>query len=146
VNVPVVDREAIDEEDFQAVVRVAGPPLAALLRVLWEAGLRYAEAVTLRRSDVDHGDASSAARIVSRAKVVPKTKHSTRTVPITADLAKALLGLIGEPDGCVFPCPKTRESHYMRHRLTKRRSEQASGGSASTTSAAPSPTGCGGRA
>lgn len=114
VHVPPVERAAIFQEDIDAILKVAEPRLAALLRVLWEAGLRYSEATTLRRCDIDP---SGTARVISRATFQPKTKHSARTVPISGELAKTLLDLAKEPDDFVFPCPESRDYHYWRHRL-----------------------------
>ncbi|MCK6570200.1 hypothetical protein L6V77_03720 [Myxococcota bacterium] len=47
----------------------------------------------------------------------PRCQHSARVVPISTDLANALISLTDEPSGRLFPCPFDREYHFWRHRM-----------------------------
>jgi integrase len=110
----------LDDAEWEALLRhVESGPYASIDEALWltaiEAGLRHGELCALRVRDVDF----SAMRIRVRQNWVlerfgtPKSKRSSRSVPMTDRLGGALdrmltaRGVDRDPDALVFPDPLT---------------------------------------
>ena len=115
VVVPNAHHVPVYEEDIQAVVREAPAPLGTMLKLFWEGGLRYAEAASLRRCDLDLD--TRTVRIEARADFQPKTKASYRDVNVTPGLLSEMRALTDDPVGLLFPCPEKHHYAYWRVRM-----------------------------
>jgi len=119
VVVAANDGTPLFEEDILATVAAADCPVDLLLMVLWETGLRFQEAASLRRCDIVVDGKSASVRVVERGTFVPKTPSSQRDVPVSAKLAKRLLDLPPGAGEVLFPCQEVHVYHYWLHRLRK---------------------------
>lgn len=126
VVVPDSQHEPLFEDDVKKVLAVAKPPLDLLLRVLWEAGLRIAEALSLRREDVlvdDDAERTGFVRVQQRDAFTPKTEKSHRQVPIAFDLAVALRSMVARDDAKLFVTKGKHAYHHWRAEMQKAQRE-----------------------
>jgi len=116
-TVPELEHLPLYQEDIDALLSCAEQPLDLMLRLMWENGLRIAEAMNLRPADlrVDENEIT----IEEHGTFRPKTSRSTRTIPVTPSTMDALIALGEGTDtfGLLFPCPVKCRYHYWRHRF-----------------------------
>jgi integrase len=94
VNMPVF------VEDFQKVTDYAPEPLRTFLELLAETGLRYAEAESMRKCDVD--TTAKTVRVTDRDAFKPKREASYRSVPVSHELCDKLAALGTQPEDRLF--------------------------------------------
>lgn len=114
-RVPHEHHEVLHAEDVEATIAVAAAPLNSMLRLMWETGLRVAEAMTTRGCDLVTADDLVLVR--ERGTFAPKTPDSDRAVPVTAGLMRDLVALVTTPEAPLFPCDVDRVYHFWRHRM-----------------------------
>ena len=117
-EVPTRKHRRLYAEEVEATIEHAPPPLALMLRLMWETGLRYAEAATLRGVDIDleRGEID----IRERGAFKPKTTKSARTVAVDDELLQALEDQVPEDRWArLFPCPYEAHYPYWRYRFYK---------------------------
>ncbi len=122
VNVPVQQQQPLYADEFQTVVEAAEPPVNLLLLLLWESGLRIAEALTLRRKDIvleGTGARNGFVVIESHGSFEPKTPQSVRKVPVSRELAQDLQNLAQDDNKQLFPTKSGHPYHFWRDRLKK---------------------------
>lgn len=115
VSVPPRENQPVYADDIAKIIEHADEPVKTLLQLLWETGFRYAEAASMRLSDVDL--ANKTVRVIKRGDFVPKRDASYRTVPISDELAAKLGGLATAQSDLLFDCPEKCVYAYWRHRF-----------------------------
>jgi len=102
-------------DDFDNVIAHASEPVRTYLELLWETGLRYVGAESLRKCHV--GETAKAVRISKRGNFVAKRQPSYRSVPVSDELCENLAALAVEPEGRLFPCEEKYPYQYWRYRF-----------------------------
>ena len=126
----LVRREAayLEPKQVAAIAAAAPPPYDLLVKVLGQTGIRWGEAVALRRRSVDLLGRSllireSLAEVSGELSFGPTKSHAERRVPLTASLAAALEAHLEEQVGAdlgaiVFTSPRGRPVRYTNFRRT----------------------------
>ncbi len=120
-------REAawLTPEQVATVAQAAAAPYDLLVRLLGQKGLRWGEAVALRRRSVDLLGRSllvreSLAEVGGELTFGPTKSHAERRVPLTASLAAALEVHLDEvpadPEALIFTSPKGHAVRYANFR------------------------------
>lgn len=119
--VPDIEHAPVYVEDIEAVIAASEKPLDLMLRLMWENGLRIAEAMYLRPADLRVDECELSIREHGTFK--PKTRKSTRKVPVTPEMMDALVELAEgkEPHEDLFPCDVKSPYHYWAYRFAKAR-------------------------
>jgi integrase len=117
---------ALTREQLAMLLRVAPGRHRLFLRLLAETGLRWSEAIELRRKDLQL-DGSSPHVKVRRARVrdtigPPKSRHSRRNVPISPVLVDQLRALLksADPGGEVLVFPNDIGGHLDHSNMLRR--------------------------
>lgn len=115
IAVPPRVNTPIFVEDFEKVIAHAPEPLCSFLELLWESGLRYAEAESMRKCDVD--TTARTVRVTDRDAFKPKREASYRSVPVSDELCDKLAALAKKPEDRLFPTDVKHAYHWWLYRF-----------------------------